>query len=256
MIRTDLTRRRTLATAAGVTAAGLVPAGLLATPAAAAPQAPAHPEPLRNDELKEALRRMEARRRRVLTGRPSANGWEMEKEIDGDGSIRTTEIMGTRGPLTVAVRAGDPETVLIHVIRRFHYEVDTLGLPGEPQPVEGWTAPSKVRDSRLPESGRASGTAVVIRPGSYPPGARGNFTAGQVLVIRDILADTEGVVRWGGDDRRPYEGLFHLAVGPDDPRLVSVAARIRAWNETPGRGSGVLVDMAQPSRRRRAVRGR
>lgn len=257
MTRTDPTRRRTLATAAAVTAAGLVPAGLSATPAAAAPQAtPEPPKPLENDELKQALRRLEARRRRILTGRPSANGWEMEKETDTDGSIRTAEVMGTRGPLTVAVRAGDPETVLIHVVRRFHYEVDTLGRPGEPRPIEGWIAPSKVRDSRLPESDRASGTAVVIRPGSYPPGARGGFTAAQELAIRDILADTEGVVRWGGDDRRPYEGLFRLAVGPDDPRLASVAARIRAWNETPGQGSGVLVDTAQPSRRRRAVRGR
>ncbi|MFG3018502.1 hypothetical protein ACGFZQ_08095 [Streptomyces sp. NPDC048254] len=95
---------------------------------------------------------------------------------------------------------------------------------------------------------------MAIRPGSYPPGARGGFTAGRQLIIRDIIADTEGVVRWGGDDRRPSEGLFYVAVRPGDPRLARVAAKIRSWEETPGRGAGVLVDMTQPSRKRRAAR--
>ncbi|MER5518994.1 hypothetical protein [Streptomyces sp. NPDC002763] len=37
-------------------------------------------------------------------------------------------------------------------------------------------------------------------------------------------------------------------------RLARVAAKIRSWEETPGRGAGVLVDMTQPSRKRRAAR--
>lgn len=68
------------------------------------------------------------------------------------------------------------------------------------------------------------------------------------------MADTGGVVRWGGDDRRPYEGLFYLTVRPGDPRLTQVATKIRTWDETPGLGAGVLVDLTQPSRRRRAAR--
>ncbi|MFE6287968.1 hypothetical protein [Streptomyces sp. NPDC057877] len=248
----DLSRRRALTTAAGVTAAaGLATVGLPAAPAAAAP-ATAAPKPLRDDDLKEALSRLEARRRRTLTGRPSANGWEMHKAVDADSALATRPVPGTG--LSVAVRTGAVETVLVHVVRRFHYEVDTLGLPGEPRPLVGWTAPSKVRDSDLPQSNQASGTAVVIRPGSYPPGARGAFTKGQELVIRDIVADTEGVVRWGGDDRRPYEGLFYVAVDPDDPRLARVAEKLRAAGERPGAGAGVLVDATRPSRRRRAAR--
>ncbi|MFE2444916.1 hypothetical protein ACFXDF_23195 [Streptomyces sp. NPDC059426] len=244
-----ITRRHALTTAAGVTAAAsLASASLLVTPAVAAPQ------PLRNDELKEALRRVEARRRRLLTGRPSANQWEMEKAADDGGDIVTRPVAGTG--LKVTVRMGDPETVLAHVIRRFHYEVDALGLHGEPNPVEGWVAPSAIRDSRLPEANQASGTAIVIRPDSYPPGVRGGFTAGQQLIIRDIIADTEGVVRWGGEDRRPYEGLFYLTVPPGDARLKRVAAKIRAWGETPGAGAGVVLDVTEPSRRRRAARYR
>lgn len=222
--------------------------GLLASPSHAA----STPPPLDSAHMKEALRRFRARRRRVLTGRPSANQWEMEKVVDAEGSISTCSVPGTG--LTVAVRSGDPATVLVHVIRRFHYEIDALGLQGEPRPVEGWVPPSGVHDSHLPESNQASGTAVAIRPGSYPPGIRGGFTTGQQLVIRDILADTEGVVRWGGDDRRPYEGLFYLTMRPGDPRLTQVAANIRTWDETPGLGAGVLVDPHEPQRQKAAKR--
>nr|WP_247692651.1 hypothetical protein [Streptomyces sp. RK31] len=240
-------RRVTLMAAVGVTAVASISAtGLLATPAAAAPR------PLKNDKLKEALRRAEARHRRLRTGRPSANGWQMQKAADADGDIVSMPVAGTG--LAVQLRTGDAATVLTHVIRRFHYEVDALGRHGEPNPLKGWVTPSAVRDSRSPESNQASGTAVVIRPGSYPPGARDGFTEGQRLVIRDVLADTEGVVRWGGDDRRPYEGLFYLAVPPADARLARVAAKVRAWNEAPGAGAGAVPDVAEPARRRRAAR--
>ncbi|WP_426365153.1 hypothetical protein [Streptomyces sp. E-08] len=256
----DVTRRRALVGAAGVTAAvSLTSGGFLATPAAAAPvpTAPAaSAQPARNDALKEALRRARERNRLIFTGRPSANGWEMQKLADADGGdIATRSVPGTG--LSVAVRTGDVEAVLVHVVRRFHYEVEDLGgRPGEPRPLEGWVAPGTVRDSRLPESNQASGTAVVIRPGSYPPGVRGGFTARQQEVVRDILAETEGLVRWGGDDDRPYEGLFHLAVRPGDARLARVADRLRAWGETPGLGAGTLPDVTEPARRRRAARYR
>ncbi|MFV0134408.1 hypothetical protein ACLGIH_14390 [Streptomyces sp. HMX87] len=254
-----MSRRRALATTAGVTAAGLTTTGLLASPATAAPRLPgAAPaqaskrKPPRNEELKRALREFEARRRHILTGRPSANQWDMQKAVDADGDIVTRPVPGTG--LDVAVRTGDAGTLLIHAVRRFHYEIDALGLPGEPTPLVGWVAPSAVRDSRLPLSNQASGTAVQIRPGSYPPGARGGFTKAQQLVIRDIIADTEGLLRWGGDDRPAHEGLFHVTARPGDPRLPRVAAKLRTWNETPGTGAGVIADMTEPTRRRRAAR--
>lgn len=166
----------------------------------------------------------------------------MHKAVEGEGAIIQHPIPGTA--LNVLVRTGDVGTILVHVIRRFHYEIDALGLPGEPNPVEGWLKPSEVRDSALPESNQASGTAVVIRPGSYPPQVRGGLDASQQLIIRDIIADTENMVRWGGDDRRRYEGLFYLAVGPTDSRLARVGAKLRRWDQTPGRGAGVIADVA------------
>ncbi|MEV4427409.1 hypothetical protein ACN9M0_20030 [Streptomyces sp. R-07] len=259
MTHTGITRRRTLLATAGVTAAAsLGTTGLLASPAAAAPagaqaSAAVPPQPVGNDALKEALRRAQARNRHIFTGRPSANGWEMQKAVDVDGGdIATRSVPGTG--LRVAVRTGEPEALLFHVVRRFHYEVDALGLGGEPDALTGWVAPATVRDGRLPESNLASGTAVVIRPGSYPPKVRGGFTAAQQQVIRDVLADTEGLVRWGGDDRRAYEGLFYLVARPGADALARVADKLRAWDETPGLGAGVVPDVTEPARRRRAAR--
>ncbi|MFH8796041.1 hypothetical protein [Streptomyces sp. NPDC017941] len=250
MTGTVIPRRRLMAQgvglAVGTALAGSTAATLLAPPARATTAVPKSTGP----QPDAAMRSLHARRRRVLTGRPSANGWEMHKAIDTGMSLATCPVPGTG--LYVAVRTGAPEAVLVHVIRRFHYDIDALGRPGEPDPVRGWTSPSDVRDSRLPESNQASGTAVAIRPGSYPPSVREGFTPGQLLIIRDILADTEGTVRWGGDDRRPYEALFYLHVRPGDPRLMRVAEKIRAWNETPGVGAGVLADMSQTARRRAA----
>ncbi|MCX4671725.1 hypothetical protein OG453_34415 [Streptomyces sp. NBC_01381] len=185
-------------------------------------------------------------RNRVLTGKPSANGWEMEKVVNDGGSVWNRPVAGVG--MSAAVRIGDVETVLVHVIRRFQYEIDELRT-GD---VIGWRSPGKVRKG-LPESNQASGTAVQIRPGHYPPGAKGGFFPHQELVIRDILADLEGIVRWGGDDAKPDESLFYIDVGPGDLRLARVAGKIRGWNPTPGEGAGVIVDPSLPSRRRRAA---
>lgn len=135
------------------------------------------------------------------------------------------------------------------MVRRFHYEVDALRADD----VVGWVKPGSVRKG-LPESNLASGTAVRIRPGSYPAGARGGFYPMQELTLRDILADCEGVVRWGGDDPKPEEALFYIDVPPGDERLGRVAAKVWDWNHTPGQGSGVLVDTLQPQRRSSADR--
>ena len=61
------------------------------------------------------------------------------------------------------MRISDVETVLVHLVRRFHYEVDQVRA----EEVVGWQAPETV-DASLPESNLASGTAVRIRPGHYP----------------------------------------------------------------------------------------
>lgn len=170
----------------------------------------------------------------------------MEKLTDDHGHVYTRPVPGT--PLAgVQVRMGDVETVLTHVIRRFHYEIDELRR-GD---VIGWRSPGTVRRT-LAESNQASGTAVQIRPGFYPTGTRGGFFANQLVVIRDILAELDGVIRWGGDDRRPDEALFYVDVPPGDEQLTKLVARLRGWQEQPGKGAGGPVDVFRGERRRAA----
>ncbi|MER5865327.1 twin-arginine translocation signal domain-containing protein [Kitasatospora sp. NPDC002040] len=167
-------------------------------------------------------------------GAPSKNGWPTEHSADSRGHVYTRPVPGT--PVQVQVRIGEVETVLVHVVRRFHYEIDALRA-GD---VVGWRPPGSVR-RELAESNLASGTAVRIRPGSYPAGARGGFYPLELLTIRAVLAECDGVVRWGGDDRVPDESLFHLDVAPDSPRLARLVEQLRAREAAPGQGAGVLV---------------
>ncbi|MFE3038135.1 hypothetical protein ACFXKY_41550 [Streptomyces canus] len=227
-------------TAALVTIPG---SALLATPAYADN---AYSRTPTGEEISKAYRRFQQNRSRVRTGKPSSNGWEMEKTADGGGSISSRPVPGT--PLTgISVRTGDVDAVLVHVVRRFHYEIDEL-REGD---VIGWRSPGTVRKG-LPEGNQASGTAVQIRPGFYPSGTKGGFFPTQLVVVRDILAELEGVVRWSGDDRHADESLFYIDVKPGDARLATVAKKLRTWQTTPGEGAGSPVDVQATGRRKAA----
>ncbi|QIQ03139.1 hypothetical protein [Streptomyces liangshanensis] len=244
MTSSPVSRRAILVRAAAVAAAAatvsLPGSRFLASPAYAAEQDPF------SEAIRRAVRRANARNKRILTDARSANGWEIENTADQDGTIFTRPVPGV--PLSgVQVRLGEPEEVLVHVVQRFHYEIDEL-RNGD---VVGWRAPDRVRANR-PESNQASGTAVQIRPNFYPVGAKGGFFAQQVVVVRDILAELDGVVRWGGDDRDPDESLFYLTVEPGDPRLTGAAQKVRTWRATPGRGAGAVVDVMAADRRKAA----
>ncbi|WP_412738110.1 hypothetical protein [Krasilnikovia sp. MM14-A1259] len=173
----------------------------------------------------------------------SANGWTIQANADHDSQVWTRPVEGTG--LSVAVWIGDVETILLHVVRRFHYEIEEIPRID----LAGWREIGTLHKG-LPESNLASGTAVRIRPGAA---AKGGFFPLQELVLRDILAECEGVVRWGGDDRTVDESLFYLAAGPHDTRVAKVAGKLRGWEATPGEGAGAGVDVLVPSRRSRAV---
>src|SRR3954451_16278264 len=93
--RTALSRRHVLA-AAGMAAAGTA---LAAAPAAPASAAPKHPR---------------------WSGRIRQNGWPIV------GGTKGGTGQGEGGHAGVALLPGDVATVLLHVARRFHYEVDAL----------------------------------------------------------------------------------------------------------------------------------
>ncbi|MYS89755.1 hypothetical protein [Streptomyces chartreusis] len=215
--------RRVVVKGAGVLAVAAA-AGSFASPAAAA--APAAPP---------------GARKKAPT---SANGWTVEEQANHVSTVWTRPVSGTG--LEVDIRIGDVEAILLHVVRRYHYEVEQLPRVD----LAGWQRIDGLKKD-APESNLASGTAVRIRPGA---GASGSLFPLQVLTVRDILADCEGVVRWGGDDSPVDESLFYIDRGPDDASVQELADRLRRAEATPGEGAGVTVDVLAPSRRDRAKR--
>ncbi|MEV0004576.1 hypothetical protein AB0H28_20160 [Micromonospora sp. NPDC050980] len=156
--------------------------------------------------------------------------------------VESYRIEGSDARVTLAT--GAAATVLLHVVRRFHYEVDALGR-GD---LSGHRTNRAVAAHF--ESNYLSGTAVAIRPSLYPAGSAGNLFPREMTVIRDILAECNGVVRWGGDDRsRPKEGHFQIDVPPGDPHLDRLVRTLEGWRTRPGRGAGTPVDLLDSSRR-------
>ncbi|UBU12572.1 hypothetical protein [Nonomuraea gerenzanensis] len=176
----------------------------------------------------------------------SANGWPIIRPEDHAWAppwrVGGSDVM-------VNLRLGEPATILLYVLGRFHYEIDELKA-AESQ-VIGYR-PLGSASASSPAGNHASGTAVSIRPDWYPAGSRGNFFTHQAVVLRDVLLECEGVVRWGGDDDRPDESRFSIDVPPGDERLHRVAAKIRAWNGEPGQGAGAAQSPFDTERRKAA----
>ena len=170
--------------------------------------------------------------------RASHNGWTIEEQVDDVSTVWTRPVSGTA--MTVPVRLGVAEALLIHLVRRMHYEITPL-LPGD---LTGWE-PLGSMSTLSPASNLASGTAVRVRPGARSDA----YFPFQETVLRDILADAHGAIRWGGDDIDRDDSLFYLVEGPYDMHTAEVAQQLRAAAEAPGQGSGVVHDPLITSRR-------
>ncbi|WP_338898738.1 hypothetical protein WBG99_26730 [Streptomyces sp. TG1A-60] len=236
---TSIPRRSAMKQALGLVGTGaLLTVGgttLLTTPATAADK----------DRYRKKAEALRAEQKDIHSHRASTNGWEMQRSVNSGGHIWTRPVPGTRAEIDV--RIGSVEFILVHLVQRFHYEIRELGADD----VTGWCSPGKVRKG-LPESNRASGTAVTILPGHYPPGTTGGFHPHETAVLRDILAELDGTVRWGGDDRKPDESLFYLDAQPEDARLGRMESQLKGWRKTPGAGPGSAVDIRSSGRRAKA----
>ncbi|MFD9837296.1 hypothetical protein [[Kitasatospora] papulosa] len=171
-------------------------------------------------------------------GARSANGWPVLDEADLlpiEGSGRSVRLAG-----------GDAAVILLHVARRFHYEIDQL-REGD---VTGHRTARTVAEDY--ESNYLSGTALAIRPLAYPTGVKGGLYPHELVVVRDILAELDGAVTWGGDLAAPKESHFELAHKPGHPKIKGVARTIRGWKEGPGNAGAGTVDAFDPKRRTRA----
>jgi hypothetical protein len=180
---------------------------------------------------------------RSWTRKLTQNGWSVITKAKAE----LYELEGTDA--AVRLRPGPVSTVLRHVARRFHYEVSAL----ESGDVHGYSATTLIAAPL--ESNYLSGTAIAIRPQMYPAGSNENLFPLELLAVRDILAECEGVVRWGGDDEKtPKEGHFQIDVAPGDAALARIAARIAGWRQHPGRGAGTIIDLAAPKRQKAALK--
>ncbi|WP_218642088.1 hypothetical protein [Microbacterium sp. RU33B] len=130
----------------------------------------------------------------------SANGWP----IGGPSSVFRIE--GTNHSITLAV--GSAAGVLLHAVRRFNYEIDAL-RDGDAKGLSTDRAVTSPERSNL-----LSGTAVLIRPDSFPLGTTGNLYPNEITILEDIVMEAGGVISWGGHLKIPDQGLLYIAKPP------------------------------------------
>jgi hypothetical protein len=150
------------------------------------------------------------------TGATSQNGWP----VDPPRGMRT--VPGTN--VRVNVANGPAGDVLTYVLSQVDQRVQRL----DPNATWGY-AHREIRGGTA-LSNHASATAVDMNSDQHPLGARGTFTQDQVDQIHQIVAETNGVVRWGGDYRgRADEMHFEIVGTPEE--VQAAADRIRLIQE-------------------------
>ncbi|MHC0431418.1 hypothetical protein ACX6XY_14660 [Streptomyces sp. O3] len=176
----------------------------------------------------------------------SANGWT----IDPD-KISTHQVEGSAA--SVDLRDGDAAVVLLHVARRWHYEIAPLDT-GQGGGISGHTTSRTIAAGF--ESNYLSGTALTVHPTAYPLDGSEGLWPHQELIVRDILLDCEGAVVWGGDLTPVKYSHFHIAAKPGSKTLASLAERLSRQPSVmeKARGAGEVEDPAHPSRRVKAKR--
>lgn len=120
------------------------------------------------------------------------------------------------------VRKGDVATVLEWAATRYHHDVESL-TAGHPN--DDWSfAYRSVRGSGS-LSNHASGTACDYNATQHPLGTSplANFSAKERRAIGRILADADGVLRWGGNYSGRKDGMHFEIVGT--PRQVKKLAK-------------------------------
>lgn len=130
--------------------------------------------------------------------------------------------VGVEG-LTVPLRNDDCGVVLADFLRRFDNRVEKLGRTE----TFGY---SKRQISGSDEwSNHASGTAADANASQHPFGKVGTFTVDEAFQIRALLADYDGVIRWGGN----YSGTkdeMHFEIDREYDEVKLIANIIRREN--------------------------
>jgi D-alanyl-D-alanine carboxypeptidase/Putative peptidoglycan binding domain len=147
----------------------------------------------------------------------SYNGWSASP---AGGSIGVKKFAAAGTTFPQGVRSGDVGVVLTYVANQLHRRVEKAH--------PGWCWGFNYRKNRNADnlSCHASGTAIDWNAPRHPNGRSGTFSDDQVREIRAILAEVEGVVRWGGDFSSTKDEMhFEIAAGTDE--VASAAAAVR-----------------------------
>lgn len=127
---------------------------------------------------------------------------------------------------SVRLRKGPAGDLLRWVAAQFHRRVEPIDT-GE---YDDWGyAERPIRGSTTVLSNHASGTALDINAVKHPQGTKpsANFTPGQINTVHDILAQTEGCVRWGGDYVPPaLKDGMHFEIIASEKRCGEVYAKL------------------------------
>jgi len=171
----------------------------------------------------------------------SYNGWPASQNPAEINIVKFGDKYGF--PFPGGARGGDVHTVLGYVATQLHKRVEPC--------ISGWCWGYNYRanvNNPSTLSCHSSGTAIDWNAPNHPNGARNTFTSGQVGVIRQILAEVQGAVQWGGD----YTGTrdeMHFEIIVNAKTLAPIAASLAGG----GTGTGDWFDMATEEDLRRIV---
>jgi murein L,D-transpeptidase YcbB/YkuD len=154
----------------------------------------------------------------------SYNGWLASPNPADFGGLAKLIVAGES--FAPGVRAGDVHTVFQYVAEQLHRRVEPVVRDDWHQADDwGYNYRPNVNNPRS-LSCHASGTAIDYNATRHPNGVRGTFTATQVAEIRQILAEVDNVVRFGGDFRGTADEM-HWEICAEAPAVARVATRLR-----------------------------
>jgi len=162
----------------------------------------------------------------------SQNGWPASsdpKQIDVV-SFKVGSVSFPNG-----VKAGDVHTVLNYVATQFGKTVEKLMSPG------CWGYDYKKIDGSNSLSNHSSGTAIDLNAPHHPMGSSGTFGTKAKTAIHKIIADCDGVVKWGGD----YTGRkdeMHFEIVGNAAAVKKLADKLGGSTSTPPASNKLLVD--------------
>lgn len=158
----------------------------------------------------------------------SGNGWPASPDL------RTRVIEPVSGVRLAIVDNDNVADLFTYLVQQFHKRVDDVT---KPHPKDDWGyeyRPNVNNPSRL--SNHSSGTAIDLDATEHPNAVQTakTYSSQQISTVHKILAEMDGVIRWGGDYSGTPDAMhFEINVQPGDPRLAAAAHKVRKQTGKP-----------------------